>query len=67
MTVNHSSALTSQYFQAYFKLVISSKDLSLAEAKQFIEGFFFKNDPEIYGGNTYSNFLHAYKAISCCP
>lgn len=66
MTVNHSSALSSQYFQAYFRLVMNSREFNVNEAKQFIEGFFFKNNQEIYGDSTYNHFLEAYRSI-CCP
>ncbi|BDH63579.1 hypothetical protein CD30_15200 [Ureibacillus massiliensis 4400831 = CIP 108448 = CCUG 49529] len=56
MTVNHSSTLTIEYFQSYIQLVMNSRELSLEEATQFIDQFFFSGDLLVYGTETKNNF-----------
>ncbi|MEE3950850.1 hypothetical protein [Peribacillus frigoritolerans] len=60
MTVNHSSALSVEYFDAYFKLVLASREPVVDNAKKFIETNFFKGEACYYGGQTHRNFMTAF-------
>lgn len=42
MTVNHSSVLSVSYFDAYFKLILASREPVVEKAKDFIETNFLK-------------------------
>lgn len=42
MTVNHASILTKDYFIAYLKLIMNSREYTLIQAKEFAFDFFFK-------------------------
>ncbi|MCH7322687.1 hypothetical protein LZ480_12375 [Solibacillus sp. MA9] len=59
MRVQHSSTLTVPYFLSYAQLVMKSRELSVEEKKQFIEEFFFKGDPFVYGKAIRQQFLQA--------
>lgn len=59
MRLHHSSTLTAEYFLSYAQLVMNSRKLSVEETQQFMEDFFFKGDPLVYGESTRRQFLHA--------
>ncbi|MDQ0231823.1 hypothetical protein [Metabacillus malikii] len=63
MTVNHASVLSANYFDAYFNLVIKSRDFTIYEAKEFIIQHFFKGDLHLYGEDTYKNFTLVYDKL----
>jgi len=63
MTVNHSSVLSVGYFDAYFKLVLTSREPVVEKAKEFIEANFFKGDACYYGEQTHLNFMTAFNNL----
>jgi uncharacterized protein YifE (UPF0438 family) len=63
MTVNHSSVLSVGYFDAYFKLVLASREPVVEKAKEFIETNFFKGEAFSYGEQTYRNFMTAFNKL----
>ncbi len=63
MRLHHSSTLTAEYFVSYAKLVMNSRELSVEETQQFMEEFFFKNNPLVYGESTRQQFLQALEYI----
>ena len=63
MTVNHSSVLSVGYFDAYFKLVLASREPVVEKAKEFIETNFFKGKACYYGEQTYRNFMTAFNKL----
>lgn len=60
MTVNRSSVLSVSYFESYFKLVMSSRNYTIAEAKEYMIEHFFQGDVMLYGEDTYHSFTDAY-------
>ncbi|WP_418302832.1 hypothetical protein [Lysinibacillus fusiformis] len=63
MTVNHASVLTKNYFIAYLKLIMNSKDYTLKQAKEFAFDFFFKGNMDRYVTLTCLQFEKAIKKI----
>lgn len=63
MTVNHASVLTKDYFIAYLKLIMNSREYTLVEAKEFAFDFFFKGDMERYDISTWLQFEKAIKEL----
>ncbi|KQU08215.1 hypothetical protein ASG65_13665 [Bacillus sp. Leaf13] len=63
MTVNHSSVLSVGYFDAYFKLVLASREPVVEKAKEFIEANFFKGEAFYYGEQTHLNFIAAFNKL----
>ena len=63
MRVHHSSTLTAEYFLSYAKLVMNSRQMSVKETKQFMEEFFFKGNPLVYGAATRQQFLQAISEL----
>lgn len=63
MVVNHASVLTKDYFIAYLKLIMNSRDYTLKQAKEFAFDFFFKGDMDRYGTSTCLQFEKAIKEI----
>ncbi|MGG0410250.1 hypothetical protein [Peribacillus simplex] len=63
MTVNHSSVLSVEYFEAYFKLVLASLEPVADKAKKYIEKNFFKGKECYYGEQTQRNFITAYNKL----
>ena len=59
MRLHHSSTLTVEYFFKYAQLVMRSRELSVEETQLFMEDFFFKGEPLVYGESTRRQFLHA--------
>jgi len=59
MTVNHASELTKDYFIAYLKLIMNSREYTLIQAKEFAFDFFFKGDMDRYGTSTWLQFEKA--------
>ncbi|MEK5185083.1 hypothetical protein [Solibacillus sp. FSL W7-1324] len=59
MRLHHSSTLTVEYFLRYAQLVMNSRELSVEETQQFMEDFFFKGEPLVYGESTRQQFLQA--------
>lgn len=64
MTVNHASTLKKDYFLAYIKLVLSSRNCTLDKARDLTIELFFRNNPKQYGSQTYNHFLEAYKELT---
>ncbi|MBT2645409.1 hypothetical protein J7E52_01510 [Bacillus sp. ISL-34] len=63
MTVNHSSILSVEYFEAYFKLVIASREPVADNAKKYIEQNFFKGKKCYYGEQTRRKFITAFNKL----
>jgi len=63
MTVNHASVLSVEYFVSYFKLVMSSRNYEVDEAKEFIIQHFFKGNVNLYGEYTIRSFNSAYSGL----
>ncbi|MEK3992895.1 MULTISPECIES: hypothetical protein [Robertmurraya] len=63
MTVNHSSVLSIDYFVSYFKLVMSSRNYEIEEAKEFMIQHFFKGNVKLYGEQTFRSFNSAYSGL----
>ena len=63
MTVNHASTLSVDYFIRYLELVMKARQFSLKEASQYMMGQFFKDNPNLYGGNTALHFKQAIEQI----
>ena len=63
MRLHHSSTLTAEYFISYAQLVMNSRQLSAEETQQFMEDFFFKGEPLVYGDSTRQQFLQAMEQI----
>lgn len=63
MRLHHSSTLTAEYFFSYAQLVMNSRELSVEDTQQFMEDFFFKDDPLVYGESTRQQFLQAMNQI----
>ncbi|SFC95248.1 hypothetical protein SAMN05443252_109123 [Bacillus sp. OV322] len=63
MTVNRSGDLSPQYLEAYFKLVMASRQFHLDEAKEYIESTFFNGNPLSFGEQTNRRFIEAYLKI----
>lgn len=64
MTVNHSSVLSIDYFVSYFKLVMSSRNYEIEEAKEYMIQHFFLGNVKLYGENTFRSFNLAYSRLS---
>jgi hypothetical protein len=64
MTVNHSSVLSVDYFVSYFRLVRSSRNVEMEEAKEFIIQHFFKGNVKLYGEDTFQSFNSAYSELN---
>ncbi len=63
MTVNRASVLTKDYFIAYLKLIMNSREYTLIEAKEFAFDFFFKGDMKLYDTSTWLQFEKALKEL----
>ena len=63
MTANHAFVLTKDYFTAYLKLIMNSREYKLIKAKEFAFDFFFKGDMDRYGPSTWVQFEMAIKEI----
>ncbi|MGE7689846.1 hypothetical protein ACQKMI_11620 [Lysinibacillus sp. NPDC097214] len=63
MAVNHASVLTKDYFIAYLKLIMNSREYTLIQAKEFAFYFFFKGDRDHYDTSTWVQFEKAIKEI----
>lgn len=57
MRLHHSSTLTTKYFLSYVHLVMNSREFSVEETQQFMEDFFFKGEPLVYGESTHRHFF----------
>lgn len=60
MTINRSSVLSVEYFESYFKLVMTSRNFALEEAKEYMINNFFQGDVMLYGKDTYHSFTDSY-------
>ncbi len=63
MRLHHSSTLTAEYFISYAQLVMNSRELSVEETNLYMEEFFFKGEPLLYGDATRQQFLQAMAEI----
>jgi len=63
MTVNHSSTLSVEYFISYLELVMNAKQISLREARHYMNEHFFKGKPNLYGEYTALQFKKAIEQI----
>lgn len=63
MTVNYASVLTKEYFIAYIKLIMKSREYTLLQAKAFAFDFFFKGDSQRYGSSTWLQFEKALNEL----
>ncbi|MEQ2528381.1 hypothetical protein WMO40_16975 [Bacillaceae bacterium CLA-AA-H227] len=60
MTVNRSSVLSVDYFESYFRLVMTSRNFVLEEAKEYMISNFFQGDVMLYEEDSYHSFTDAY-------
>lgn len=60
MIVNHGGNLSKEYFLAYIKLVMNSKECSIETAKNLTMDLFFKNDKNRFGKDTFQSFEDAF-------
>lgn len=58
-TVNRGSVLTVEYFQAYLRLICTSRRMSVAEAAQYMINQFFGGDRHRFGEQTFERFQQA--------
>ncbi|SEO90214.1 hypothetical protein SAMN04488134_11642 [Amphibacillus marinus] len=63
MIVNHGSVLPTEYFVSFVRLVMTSRDMSIEQAKRYMHKEFFKNNTCRYGADTYSRFLKALQIL----
>lgn len=63
-TVNHGGNLPKEYFISYLKLVMTSRELTVEEAKEFTFENFFKGDYNHFGPNTFQQFILAFNKLS---
>ncbi|ALC85583.1 MULTISPECIES: hypothetical protein [Bacillaceae] len=63
MTVNNGSNLSKEYFISYLKLVMEARSYSLEQAKTYMFNNFFKSSKEVYGKESYCNFLLAIEKL----
>lgn len=64
MIVNHGGNLPKEYFLAYIKLVMNSRNCSIETAKVHTIKMFFKNDKNRYGKDTYQSFEDAFHELT---
>lgn len=64
MTVNNGANLSKEYFISYLKLVIEARSFSLEQAQGYMVNYFFKNNNEVYGKDSYCNYLQAIEILS---
>lgn len=65
MTMNKSGNLSVEYFQAYFKLVMSSLEYDSVEARTYIFSKLFNNDETYRGNISFNSFEQAFESIHC--
>ena len=63
MTLNNGANLSKEYFISYLKLVREARSFSLEQAQDFMVNHFFKNNFDIYGKDSYCNFLQAIDTL----
>ncbi|WP_019156790.1 hypothetical protein [Robertmurraya massiliosenegalensis] len=63
MIVNHGGNLSKEYFLAYIKLVMNSRNCPIETAKAHTIKLFFKNDKNRYGKSTYQSFENAFHEL----
>lgn len=63
MTVNHSGTLNKEYFLAYLKLIMNTRECSLEMAKNPTLELFFHNNLTEYGEETSKRFFEAYNQL----
>ena len=72
MIVNNGANLSKDYFISYLKLVREARSFSLEQAQNYMDNYFFKNNNDVYGKESYYNFFAGYRnvkverVISCC-
>ncbi|MGE7689823.1 hypothetical protein ACQKMI_11495 [Lysinibacillus sp. NPDC097214] len=59
----NASVLTKDYFIAYIKLIMNSREYTLMQDKEFAFDFFFKGDMDRYGTSTWLQFEKAIKEM----
>lgn len=64
MIVNHGGNLPKEYFSAYIKLVMNSRNCSIESAKDITMELFFKNDKNRFGKDTYQSFEDAFRELT---
>ena len=64
VTVNNGANLTKDYFISYLKLVREARYFSLEQAQDYMVNNFFKNNNDVYGKDSYYNFLKAIEILS---
>ncbi len=60
---NHFSVLSVEYFDAYFKLVLASREPVADNARKYIEKNFFKDNECYYGEQIHRNFMTAFNKL----
>jgi len=63
VTLNNGANLSKEYFISYLKLVREARSFSLEQAQDFMVNHFFKNNFDIYGKDSYCNFLQAIDTL----
>ena len=63
VTVNIGANLSKDYFISYLKLVREVRSFSLEQAQDYMVNSFFKNNKDVYGKESYCNFLQAIEIL----
>ena len=63
MLLNRGGALSADYFAAYMKLIMNTRDCSLNEAKEMSFQRLFRGKVDTLGKESYQNFILAYKLL----
>lgn len=63
MVTKNGSKLSKRYFKSYMKLVMSSREFSLDEARDYAFEEIFQNDETTNGEFSFEQFEQAYKEM----
>ncbi len=64
MVLNRGGALSIDYFVAYMKLIMNTKDCPALKAKEIAFERLFRNKSDTLGQESYEKFLLAFDAIA---
>jgi hypothetical protein len=64
MVLNRGGALTKDYFVAYLKLIMNTKECPIAEAKEIAFHRLFRGNRDTLGLESYERFLLAFDSLA---
>ncbi|NHM32022.1 hypothetical protein [Neobacillus terrae] len=64
MVINSGGNLSVEYFKAYFRLIMNSRQVSLEEAKDITFSRLFQNVEATLGQTSFQNFSAAYEQLN---